>query len=126
MNCVEDYIRAFLEEVESRKTVDYANKESVKQFNAAYDRAVNYVKYIDKHYPEQIFMLMGLLNHPDVQVIAHCAPMILQMDNSTRKQKHLALETIVKLTEDSRLNKVERFGLKISLEKWKDIYKKDE
>lgn len=123
MDKIEECLNAFIQEVEFRKTVDYSDKKSVKQYNLAYDRAAGYAQYIDKHHPEHISTFMNLLNHPDIYVVACCAPMILQMENSTCEQKRMALEAISRLTDDTRLSKIDRLGFKTSLEKWKDMYK---
>ena len=123
MNEIDTYISNFLKEVEFRKTVDYSDKKSVKQYNMAYERAADYVKNIDRYYPEYIPALINLLQHTDVQVVASIAPMILQMANSTYTQKQMALEAVNRLVADPRLNEVDRFGFQMNLERWKDMYK---
>ena len=47
----EECIHRILVEIEKRKSVDYADKRSVRRYNAAYDRIYANAKYINDNYP---------------------------------------------------------------------------
>ena len=50
----EECIRRILVDIEKRKNVDYADKLSVRRYNAAYDRIYANAKYINDNYPAQL------------------------------------------------------------------------
>jgi hypothetical protein len=118
MLSAEECINEFLIQVAKRKAVDYGSKASVRNFNAAYQKCFHCAKYIDVHYPNQIDLLLGLLDHNDWEVVAHCAPMILRLKNSTHEQKKRAIEAIYKLLQDPRVDDVTKLGFSLSLKQW--------
>lgn len=118
MKSVDECISGMLTQIEKRKKVDYGSMASVRQFNAAYHKCFRYAKYIDEHYPDEIDVLLDLCNHPDIDVVSHCAPMVLRLKNATNEQKMKALDTIRGLTQDSRLDSVSRCGFSLSLKQW--------
>ena len=120
MKSVEACIEGFLEQIEKRKSVDYADKVSVRGFNAAYDKCFQFAKYIDDHYPEQIDLLMDLLEHPDIDVPIHCAPMLLRLNNTTIEQKQKALETCKSFLHHPLIDDVTKLGFSISIAQWEE------
>ena len=118
---VDECINGIFSEIENRREVDYASRSSVRRYNAAYDRMLGYVMYIDRHYPEQIPLLLDLLNHPNISVVQACAPMILGMSNSTKAQKELALDAIRKIAVSPDIDEVDRLGFSMSLPGWEKL-----
>ena len=114
----EECIRRILVDIEKRKNVDYADKLSVRRYNAAYDRIYANAKYINDNYPAQLSMLIELFFHPDFSVVMCCAPLVLQLDKATKEQKLLAIETIKKGIEDPRMDSVSKLGFSISIKDW--------
>ena len=114
----EECIRRILVDIEKRKNVDYADKLSVRRYNAAYDRIYANAKYINDNYPAQLSMLIELFFHPDFSVVMCCAPLVLKMDKATKEQKLLAIETIKKGIEDPRMDSVSKLGFSISIKDW--------
>lgn len=114
----EECIRRILVDIEKRKNVDYADKLSVRRYNAAYDRIYANAKYINDNYPAQLSMLIELFFHPDFSVVMCCAPLVLKLDKATKEQKLLAIETIKKGIEDPRMDSVSKLGFSISIKDW--------
>lgn len=114
--CLDEIIKC----IGQRKSVDYGNKASVRRFNAAYDRIIKYARYIDVHYPNQIEVLMKLLYHDDLDIVVHCAPIVLTLSNSTIIQKWEAIDVIRGFLSDDRLPKSDRRAFAISLENWEN------
>ena len=114
----EECIRRILVDIEKRKNVDYADKLSVRRYNAAYDRIYANAKYINDNYPAQLSMLIELFFHPDFSVVMCCAPLVLGLDKATKEQKLLAIETIKKGIEDPRMDSVSKLGFSISIKDW--------
>lgn len=114
--CLDEIIKC----IGQRKSVDYGNKASVRRFNAAYDRIIKYARYIDVHYPNQIEVLMKLLYHDDLDIVVHCAPIVLTLSNSTIIQKWEAIDVIRGFLSDDRLPKSDRRACAISLENWEN------
>ena len=114
----EECIRRILVDIEKRKNVDYADKLSVRRYNAAYDRIYANAKYINDNYPAQLSMLIELFFHPDFSVVMCCAPLVLRLDKATKEQKLLAIETIKKGIEDPRMDSVSKLGFSISIKDW--------
>lgn len=114
-HCLDEIVLCIIQ----RKSVDYGNKASVRRFNAVYDKIIKNARYIDTHYPNQIDSLMKLLYHDDLDVVLHCAPIILTLDNSTLSQKWEAIDVIHKALTDERLAKSDQLGFTASLERWK-------
>lgn len=118
MKSIEVCIDGILQEIAKRKTVDYGDKASVRRYNAAYRRCFEHMKYIDEHFPDQISVVMTLLSSSDIDVIAHCAPMILWLEHSTQDQKNEAIGAIRNLVNNPQLNPAEKLGFSAMLEKW--------
>ena len=115
---VDQCIETILKSIEQRRSVDYGNRLSVRRFNAAYDKILENARYIDSHYPSQIDAIMKLLYHHDVDVISHCAPIILTLCNSTIEQKREAINVIKLLLTSDKLSKGDKLGFSMSLESW--------
>jgi hypothetical protein len=114
--CIEDY----LEQIEKRKNVDYADKASVRRFNAAYDKCFQLAEYIDDHYPEQLDRFVALLEHSDIYVVSHCAPMLIRLNNTTIEQKRKALETCKSFLNHPMIDEVTKLGFSLSIPKWEE------
>ncbi len=114
----EECIHRILVEIEKRKSVDYADKRSVRRYNAAYDRIYANAKYINDNYPSQLTLLVELFLHPDLAVVTVCAPLVFRLDHATKEQKLLAIDTIKKAILDPRMDSVSRLGFTMSLRDW--------
>ncbi len=114
----EECIRRILGDIEKRKIVDYADKLSVRRYNAAYDRMYANAKYINDNYPSQLTLLVELFSHLDFTVVTACAPLVLRLDRATKEQKLLAIDTIKKAIQDPRMDSVSRRGFAMSLRNW--------
>ena len=115
----EQCIENILKDIEFRKSVDYADREAVRRYNAAYDRIFKNISYIDVHYPEKIALLVTLCHHADLDITTHCAPMILRLTNASVQQKQEAISIIEELVDGHKLNSAAEFGFAISLKRWK-------
>jgi hypothetical protein len=114
----EECIHRILVEIEKRKSVDYADKRSVRRYNAAYDRIYANAKYINDNYPSQLTLLVELFSHPDLAVVTTCAPLVFRLDRAKKEQKLLAIDTIKKAIQDPRMDSVSRLGFTMSLRDW--------
>lgn len=120
MKSVDECIKGYLEQVEKRKNVDYADKASVRRYNAAYDKCFRFAKYIDDYYPEQLDVLVALLEHPDTDIVMHCAPMLFRLNNTTRKHKLSAIAASKKLLLDPKINEVDKYVIACNVAKWEE------
>jgi hypothetical protein len=120
MKSVEVCIEGYLEQIGKRKNVDYADKASVRRFNAAYDKSFQFAKYIDDHYPERLDCFMALLEHPDIDVVMHCAPMLLRLNNTTIEQKRKALETCKSFLHHPMIDEPTKLGFSLSIPEWEE------
>ena len=114
----EECIRRILVDIKKRKNVDYADKLSVSRYNAAYDRIYANAKYINDNYPAQLSLLTELFNHPDLEVVTHCAPLVFRLDKATKEQKLFAIKTIKKAIDDPRMDSVSKLGFSMNLRDW--------
>ncbi len=114
----EECIRRILVDIEKRKNVDYADKLSVRRYNAAYDRIYANAKHINDNYPAQLSLLIELFFHPDFSVVTCCAPLIFRLTNATKEQKLLAIETIKMAIKDPRMDSISKLGFSMSLKDW--------
>ena len=119
--CIEGIFR----EINKRKEVDYSDKNSVRRYNAAYDRFANHFNYLVEHYPESIHMLVDMLDHPDLDVVSHVAPRIIKLRNATKDQKEKALQAVRKIIASPDVEPMDRMGFSWSLEEWEnEVYSK--
>lgn len=119
--CVEGIFR----EINKRKEVDYADKNSVRRYNAAYDRFANHLNYLVEHYPESIHVLVDMLDHHDLRVVSHVAPRIIKLKNATKNQKIRALQGVRKIIASPEVDPLDRMGFSWNLEEWeKEVYSK--
>lgn len=94
---VEKCLSEVFRDIEFRKQVDFGNKASVRKYNAANDRIRRNIQYIDKNYPEQIGVVVKLLEHSDPRVVTHCAVIMQELEHCTIPQKRKAISTMKKL-----------------------------
>ncbi len=98
--CLDD----FFKDIEIRKHVDYGNRDSVKQYNAANDRIRKNLLYIDKNYPECTERIENLLTHSDPSVVTHVAVVLQDFTNCTTAQKRYAIDIIKNLLQQNVLD----------------------
>lgn len=107
----EKCISNILKDAEKRKTVDYGDRASVRRFNAAIDRIHANLDYIDEHFPEQINLVIALLDSSESKVSLICAIRLLQFRNATTEQRQKALQTIRRIMDNPSTDKITRFAL---------------
>ena len=114
----EKCISNILKDTEKRKTVDYGDRASVRRFNAAMDRIHANLDYIDEHFPEQINLVIALLDFPEIEVSLVCAIRLLRFRNATTEQRQKALQTIQRVRDDPDTDNITRFALTIDFPKY--------
>ena len=68
----EDCITQILKDIDKRKTVNYADKNSVRRYNAAMDRIIVKANYLCDNYPDKMNLFISLLDHPDYDICSTC------------------------------------------------------
>lgn len=101
---IEKCIQEILKNIETRKTVDYGDKASVRRYNAAYDRILRNVMYIEKNYPEHQNLFMEMLSHQDAHVAYCFACLILNRFSYGIEQRKQALSVVKNVYNTRKLN----------------------
>ena len=111
-------------DIEKRRSVDYADRNSVRRYNAASDRIYKNFAYIDEHFPDRIESLMEYVDADNLERIWFFVFGITKMKNSSKEQKVRCVEELRKLRDNPNLGSVERdFALPWNLEVLeKEIY----
>ena len=111
-------------DIEKRRSVDYADRNSVRRYNAASDRIYKNFAYIDEHFPDRIESLMEYVDADNLERIWFFVFGITKMKNSSKEQKVRCVEELRKLRDNTNLGSVERdFALPWNLEVLeKEIY----
>ena len=117
----EKCIANILKDAEKRKTVDYGDRNSVRRFNAAMDRIHANLDYIDENFPDQIGLVVELLDSPESGVSLVCAIKLLYFRNATPEHKQKALQTIRRIMDDPSEDKITRFALEYDFPKYEEM-----
>lgn len=112
--CIAD----ILDDIEYRKNVDFGNRSAVRQYNAAMDRIYENARYIDKTYPERLDEFLLLLEHPDLNVVRTCIPIIFKLQNSTHNQKKVAISVAQRLLFDDRIHRADKRLISWNIKQW--------
>lgn len=113
----EECIARILKDIEKRKTVDYADKNSVRRYNAGMDRIIERANYLCDNYPDKMGLFVALLEHPDYEIAATCTSVLFGLHNATREHKLAALASAKQLLR-RELNEIDRFAWTINIERW--------
>ena len=105
-----DCIASILIDIEKRKTVDYTDKKSIRRYNAAMDRIVSNIKYIENNCPSCIESIIDFLNNPDQAVSGTFASLIFNMKNATLEHKMKCLSTAKSIINNSQTSSLNRVG----------------
>lgn len=115
----EECVARILEDIEKRKTVDYADKNSVRRYNAGMDRIIERGNYLCDNYPDKMELLIVLLDHPDNDIASTCTGLLFNLRNATREHKLAAFISAKKLL-CRELNEIDRYGWTLNIKLWED------
>lgn len=107
----EKCLQNILTDIKKRAAVNYGDKNSVRRYNAAYERLSSNFVQVDQMYPQRIHELMDYLDHKDFHVSETFALFIVKMQNAKYEQKKAALDTLQQLLSDSHVPNLNRFML---------------
>lgn len=117
----QDCINNILRNIEKRRNMrpqDYADRNAVRRYNAAMDRIIENVDYLDAHYPEAIDLLADLANSQDCKIGVTCAHMLHRVKNGTIKHKQIALAAAKQLMNHPDIDPVTQFGMGLNIKRW--------
>lgn len=107
MKTYEQYVAHILKNIESRKTVDLGDKNSVRRYNAAADRIAKDVTAIEEQYPDKINDFFQLIYHPDSAVAHALAWYVYDRKSFSVKQKQEAIRVIQNLLDSGAIKGVD-------------------
>lgn len=111
-------ISRILRDMEKRKNVDYADKNSVRRYNNAFDRMIQNANYLFDHYPEQTDLFMELVNHSDYWIAGHCTSILPQLHNCTKEQKLAAIRSAKRLLTHPDADDIAQMAWQVNIERW--------
>lgn len=111
-------IEYILRDIDKRRTVDYADKNSVRRYNAAMDRIVSRANFICEHYPDKMELLVTLLDHPDYQIAATCTSVLFGLRSATKEHKLAAIKAARRLLLRPELSDMEKFIWTTNIDRW--------
>lgn len=114
----QDCIHRILTDIEKRRTVNYADRNSVRRYNAAMDRIKDNAQILWDNYPDQRDMLINLIYSTDYYIASHCAHIVYGMKDSTREQKKLVLARVKELIHHPDAPELSKYGMLINIERW--------
>ena len=114
----EECITHILKDIDKRRTVDYADKNSVRRFNTAMDRIIEKANYLCDNYPDKMGLFIALLDHPDYQIAATCTSTLFGLHNATKEHKLAALDSARRLLSHPGLDAIGAFAWKANIERW--------
>lgn len=118
----EKCISSILAGIESRKSVDYGDKKSVRKYNAAYGRMKNNAMYINTHYSDRIDELFGLTNHSDPEIAYAVACLIIYHIDCSNTMKRATIGVVKKLYDEGKTPKLSELTLPSCIMNWEKIY----
>ena len=107
----EKCLQNILTDIKKRAAVNYGDKNSVRRYNAAYERLSSNFSQVDQMYPQRIRELMDYLDHEDFHVSKTFALFIVKMQNAKYEQKKAALDTLQQLLSDPHIPNLNRLML---------------
>ena len=114
----EECIARILKDIDKRRTVDYADKNSVRRYNAAMDRIVEKANYLCDNHPDKMELFTALLDNPDYDISATCTSILFGLHNATRDHKLAALAAARQLLLRPDLNGIKEFIWTVNIQRW--------
>ena len=114
----EECILRILKDIDKRKTVNYADKNSVRRYNAAMDRIIERANYLCNNYPEKMDLLTALLSHSDYHIASTCTAVLFGLQNATKEYKLAALASAKRLLTHPDINELDSFIWTVNIERW--------
>lgn len=114
----EECISRILRDIEKRRSVDYADKKSVRRYNAAIDRIMENANYLCDNYPDQMELFIALVRSPDYSISATCTSILYYLHGSTLEFKRIALGSARQLLLHPDANEVEQFIWRVNIQRW--------
>ena len=112
-------ITRILTDINKRKSIDYADKNSVRRYNAAMDRIIERANYLCDNYPDQMALFTALLYNPDYSIAATCTSILFGLKNATKEHKLAALASARQLLCRD-LNGIEEYIWTVNIERWEN------
>jgi len=119
MKTFEQCIEHILMDIERRKTVDYGDKNSVRRYNAAYDRMAKNVDRIESMCPECREAFFQYIYHDDPAVSETFACFVFYRNSFSIDQKKDAVRRIEQLLLDGAITGLSTVGYEFLLPRWK-------
>ena len=107
MKTFEKYIEHILKNIESRKAIDYGDKNSVRRYNAAADRIAKDVTAIEEQHLDKINAFFQLIYHPDPAVAHAIAWYVYDRKSFSVQQKQEAFRVIQSLLDSGAIKGVD-------------------
>lgn len=131
---VEECLTHILKDIDKRRAVDYADRNSVRRYNAAMDRIVKRANYFCDNYPDKMELFTSFLEHPDYDIAATFTSTLFGLHNATKDHKLAAIASAKQLmgregvvttgpTQDSEMRK---YIWSVNIERWEAKMQKDE
>lgn len=119
INSARECIDRILRDIDKRRIVDYTDRNSVRQYNAAMDRIIKTANYLCDYFPDQMDLFIELVNHSDYIISATCTGILFGLRNSTKAHKLAALMSARRLLVHPEANELEReFYWPSNIAKW--------
>lgn len=119
----EECITHILIDIDKRRTVDYADKDSVRRYNAAMDQIIAKANYLCDSHPDKMGLFVELLDHPDYQIAGTCTSVLFGLHNATKDHKLAALNSARRLLLHPDLDAIGEFAWAVNIERWEKILK---
>ena len=119
MKTFEDSIQLILDDIERRKTIDYGNKASVRQYNTAYDRIAKNMKHIETKYPNRKGDILEFMYHEDTNVAHTFSCLVIYGNIFSVEQKKEAVCILDRMLSDGSIHGVDSVTLGFVMPKWK-------
>lgn len=87
----EECIARILRDIDKRRTLDCADKNAVRRFNAAMDRIIERANYFCDNYPDKMEMFLAFLDHPDEEIAVTFTTVLAGLHHATREHKLAAI-----------------------------------
>ena len=115
----EECVERILIDIEKRKVVDYADKNSVRRYNAGMRRIIEMANYLCDNYPDKMDLLTVLLDNPDYNIAATCTGVLFILHGATKEHKVAALASAKQLLH-REINPIDRMGWMVNVERWEE------
>ena len=118
----EQCISYILEDIAFRQHVDYGSKTSVRQYNAAMNRIIKHVKYIDANFPERRQDFIAMIHHSDPMTAYAISCRVIDTITCPVSVKREAASVYKALVDSGKCGRLPQIALPITLSKWEDKF----